>query len=157
MIFLVGFALAICGIFILFATTFLSTQYEYGSENKKIVMFFWSNDFVMYLIGGALAVIFGVTSLIAAVCVVDIQISAHGLREGNEQRYNALVYKAQTESIRDEFGIVNKEYVDEIQEWNEELVKYKAYSENPWISIFYPAEVYEGLETINLEEIKIKD
>lgn len=33
----------------------------------------------------------------------------------NEQKYESLLYKAQTESIRDEFGIVNKEYVDEVQ------------------------------------------
>lgn len=82
---------------------------------------------------------------------------ADGSRASNEQRYKALIYKAQTESIRDEFGIVNKEYIDEVQSWNEYVAKYQAYSNDFWIGIFYPDRQYEGLKTINLEDIKIRD
>lgn len=140
-------------------TRFINGEYKYSCNSCKnrFVVFVWQNELFLCSVGTVLAIAFGVISAISFYDIADIQMKAFGLRESNKQRYNALIYKAQTESIRDEFGIVNKEYVDEIQEWNEELVKYKAYSENPWISIFYPAEVYEGLETINLEEIKMKD
>lgn len=66
------------------------------------------------------------------------------------------MYKVQAENIRDEFGIINKEYVDEVQAWNEDVSKIQAYSNNFWIGIFFPKRAYGGLETINLEDIKIR-
>lgn len=91
-----------------------------------------------------------------SVAIADKRINAVGKMAANVQRYNALIYKAQTENIRDEFGIVNKEYIDEIQAWNEEFAKYQAYSQNLWIGIFYP-EKYEGCALIELESIEMKE
>ena len=79
-----------------------------------------------------------------------------GYVASNEQKYEALLYKAQTESIRDEFGIVNKEYVDEVQEWNEDVVKYNSYSKDKWIGIFYPEKYYSNWKTIDLNDIKMR-
>ena len=91
-------------------------------------------------------------------CVIfTARVTAEGIEEGRYQQYNALMYKAETESIRDDFGIVNKEYIDEIQSWNEELAKNRAYSSNIWIGIFYPERTVNGLNIIDLEDIKIKE
>lgn len=89
--------------------------------------------------------------------IIVAQTQADGLRESNEQKYNALIYKAQTEAIRDEFGIVNKEYIDEVQAWNEDLAKYQSYAHNFWIGIFYPKRAYDGFEIIDLQSIRMKD
>ncbi len=55
-----------------------------------------------------------VIATLMLIFIISQQISADGKKAVNEQVYNGLVYKAQTEAIRDEFGFVNKEYVDEI-------------------------------------------
>lgn len=36
-----------------------------------------------------------------------------------KEREKAILYKAETENCRDEFGLLNKEFIDEVQEWNE--------------------------------------
>lgn len=103
------------------------------------------------------AIISGVTAAVMLILIIGIWTSVDGYRASYEQRYNALIYKSQTESIRDEFGIVNKEYIDEVQAWNEDLAKYQTYSRNFWIGIFYPKRQYEGFEFIDLESIKMRE
>lgn len=104
-----------------------------------------------------ISVICGAIAVIMLFAIIFTHVFAESNRAEYEQKYNALMYKAQTESIRDEFGIINKEYIDEIQEWNEEIAEYQSLSDNFWVGIFYPKTVYEGLEIINLEDIKVKD
>jgi len=93
---------------------------------------------------------------ILAVSVMSIikNISAEGKYNANKQRYEAILYKLNTESVRDKFGLLNKEYVDEIQEWNIDYSKYKAYSENIWIGIMFPKREIEGMDVIDLNNFK---
>lgn len=107
--------------------------------------------------GLVVAALSGAIAFFMLIAIAAIQILADGDKAMWEQRYKALIYKSQTESIRDEFGIVNKEYIDEIQKWNEDLAKRQSYSHNIWISIFYPKRKYDGLEFIDLENIKMRD
>lgn len=108
-------------------------------------------------LGWLIAVISGIVAAVMLICIIGCRVSVDGYRASYEQRYKSLVYKAQTESIRDEFGIVNKEYIDEVQAWNEDLAKYQTYSRNFWIGIFYPKRQYEGFEFIDLESIKMRE
>ena len=103
------------------------------------------------------SVMLGITVVIMLIAIACVNVSGDGYVESTEQKYEALLYKAKTESIRDEFGIVNKEYVDEVQEWNEDAVKYKAYSKSKWINIFYPEKCYGNWKTIDLNDIKMKE
>lgn len=97
-------------------------------------------------------------AIIGMLVVISINnLSGAGYAASNEQKYEALLYKAKTESIRDEFGIVNKEYVDEVQKWNEDVVKYNSYSKSKWIGIFYPEKYYGNYKTIDLNDIKMKE
>ena len=93
---------------------------------------------------------------IMGVIIVATHVTANGEKLANEQRYDSLIYKADTESIRDEFGIVNKEYIDEVQAWNEDVVKYKEWQRDLWIGIFIP-NIYDDFETIDLESIQFKE
>lgn len=71
----------------------------------------------------------------------------------NRVRYETLKYKVETKEYRDEFGIINKSVLDEVQEWNEDLAGYKAMKENFWIGIFYPNNL-DGLESIDISTIQ---
>lgn len=100
-----------------------------------------------------LCMAFAVTAIIA-ICE---NIKADSKRALYIQRYNSLIYKSETESIRDEFGIVNKEYIDEVQMWNEDVVQNQSLMNNTWTSAFYPRKIYQDLKTIDLNTIKMKE
>ena len=155
MIFWIFVLLFIVSIVTLFVTKKISGEYE-KDKSKFNDFVYWHDGPIMYT-SGVFAVIIGIVAIIMFICIVNAQTSADGCKAKYEQTYSALIYKSQTESIRDEFGIVNKEYIDEVQEWNEGLSKYKAYSDNFWIGIFYPKKVYQDLELIDLEEIKMRE
>lgn len=157
MIFWIFVILTVIGIAVAIATTLLSDKYSYKNENNsKMVDFAHRNYEAICFTSAIIAVISGAIVATMLIFIIVAQVSAGGDMASNKQRYAALVYKAQTESIRDEFGIVNKEYIDEVQEWNEDLAKYQTYSESFWIGIFYPKRAYEGFETIDLEDIKMR-
>lgn len=107
-------------------------------------------------------VIFGIIATIAT-CIVCILLfiiignntSAVGEKSKLEQRYEALVYKSQTESIRDEFGIVNKDYIDEVQEWNEAIASNQRMQRDFWLGIFVP-NIYDDFELIDLDSIQYR-
>jgi len=158
MIFWIFVILTVLGIAVIAGVGKIDKKYSYKEEdNTKLVNFFYHNDEPIIWTSGIVAVLNGFVVAFMIVAIIVNQVSADGLRAKNEQRYNALIYKVQTESIRDEFGIVNKEYIDEVQSWNEDVVKYQTYSQSFWIGIFYPDRAYDGFETINLEDIKMRD
>lgn len=71
--------------------------------------------------------------------------------EKNKEIYEGIKYKVTSESCRDEFGLLSKEVVDEVQEWNKDVKYYQAIQDNFWVGIFYP-NVFDQFETIDYEE-----
>lgn len=106
--------------------------------------------------GVSLVVVFGICAIISIIVISVNCIGSEGVRLAYEQRYESLIYKAKSEAIRDEFGIINKDYIDEIQEWNENVVKLKNWEKDFWIGIFVP-NIYGEFETIDLSEISYKE
>ena len=155
MIFWIFVLLFIVSMVTLFVTEKICDKYEKG-KSKFNDFVYWHDESIIYTFG-AFAVISSILAILMFISVVIAQISADGCKAKYEQAYSALIYKSQTESIRDEFGIVNKEYIDEVQAWNAWLSKCKAYSNDFWIGIFYPKKIYQDLELINLEEIKMRE
>lgn len=81
------------------------------------------------------------------------------IRGGSGERRSFRILLKCLESIKpelveDDFGLSNKEVVDEIQEWNMTLVYYQEMRKNIWIRIFYP-DVYGEMDTIEYENLKI--
>lgn len=64
----------------------------------------------------------------------------------------ALEFKLESADIRDEFGLLNKSFVDDVETYNKKLIRHKSLSENPWASAFYPKKVVEGCERIDYEK-----
>lgn len=158
MIFWIFVILTVLSIATIVSTKTISEKHSYEEEeNTKFVNFVYHNEDITSLISGTVAILSGVVVLFMIVAIIVSQTQADGFKAESEQRYEALIYKAQTESIRDEFGVVNKEYIDEVQSWNEDVAKYQANSNNFWIGIFYPHRVFDGFETINLEDIEMRN
>lgn len=68
-----------------------------------------------------------------------------------EERYKAITYKIESNACRDEFGLLNKEVIDEIQEWNEDITLKKNAAHDFWIGIYNP-DAFDQFDTIDYEE-----
>ena len=81
--------------------------------------------------------------------------------EGNNkayvERYVSLLYKAHTVELRDELGMDNKEYIDDIQAWNEEYARIKEYQNSPWLKDFYPQKLLLGLDRIDVTDVEFEE
>lgn len=65
-----------------------------------------------------------------------------------QETHKALIYKLESGACRDELGLLSKSVIDEIQDWNESIVRKKNFQKDFWIGIFYP-NIYDEFETID--------
>ena len=101
---------------------------------------------------------------IPCICLMVILLTCtvfeHGLAERNhavnQVTYESLIYKAEHGNIKDEFGLTNKSYIDEVQAWNEKITKYKSLMNGKWVGCLFPEKEIEGLDVIDLDTIMVK-
>ena len=98
--------------------------------------------------GLAFAIFFGITVIIMSLCLIANYSSVDAEIAENEERYEAITYKLESGACRDEFGLLSKEIIDEIQEWNEEVVYQQNMQDNFWVGIFY-TDVFSRFKTID--------
>ena len=102
----------------------------------------------MWMTGVMLAIVTGIAVIAMSIglCVtystVDAEIAM------NEELYKAITYKVESGACRDEFGLLSKEVIDEVQEWNEDILYYQNMQDNFWVGIFYP-DIYDQFKTID--------
>ena len=97
------------------------------------------------------ALISGATVISMVICIISNQISAPADAMVLREEYKALSYKVESGACRDEFGLLSKEIIDEVQEWNTELIYNKQMHDSFWVGICYP-NIYDGLEVIDYEK-----
>ena len=117
----------------------LNYKYEYSNTSEFILIF-----------GVAVAFIGAVWLLIAGLLLAISQTTITAIRQANAEKYKALTYKLESEACRDQFGLLNKEIIDEVQSWNVKVTYYKAMENNFWVGIYYP-DVYGNLGMIDYE------
>lgn len=88
--------------------------------------------------------------LVLGLILLLTQTNITATRQANAEKYKALTYKLESEACRDQFGLLNKEIIDEVQRWNVKVTYYKAMEDNFWVGIYYP-DVYGDLGTIDYE------
>lgn len=119
-------------------------------RSERLYNFFRYHDDGIVFTGFIVAIITGVV-LVVMICIIcDNYIGIDAKIEQYREHYKALEFKVDSKSYRDEFGLLNKEVIDEIQEWNEELIFNKNIQRNFWSGIFYP-NIYDEFETIDYE------
>lgn len=119
-------------------------------DKKHPIMRKMYDEGVFAWVGGITTIIcvFGVVISLFIIC--GEHMKADSFVETNKETYKALCYKVESESIRDELGLLNKTIVDEIQEWNEDVVYYQEIQDDFWLGIYHP-NVYDQFETIPLK------
>lgn len=94
-------------------------------------------------------------SFVMIIFILSAQIGVAGRICSMQEEYKGLIYKAKTESSRDELGILNKDFIDEVQAWNMNIASGQEWQHDFWVGIFVPP-VYDGFELIDLESITFK-
>ena len=118
----------------------------YVASNKHIIPWDWS-----YL--GAVLLSFGLVFLIfMTISVGVIGITADAMEAANTERYEALMYKMESGVCCDDFGLLNKEVIDDIQAWNEDLARSKMLEKDKWIGVFCP-NIYSDFDFIEYEKL----
>lgn len=115
---------------------------------NKLRKFLYQNDDTIESSGWATVVLSGFIMVIMIIVFVCNYIGINAQVEKTKERYNAITYKVESGACRDEFGLLNKEVIDEIQDWNESITYHKNIQKDLWIGIFIP-NVYDQFETID--------
>ena len=70
--------------------------------------------------------------------------------EANREIYKAITYKVENDAYKDELGLLSKDVIDEIQEWNKDVRFYQNIQDNFWVGIYYP-NVFDEFQIIDYE------
>ena len=101
-------------------------------------------DFAAWIVGITCLIV----TLIMSICIIDAHVSAEAAVAVNEKRYESLVYQYENNIYDNDNDVVGKKQLfDEIQEWNEDLARYKVKQNNFWVGIFY-ADIFDQFEFI---------
>ena len=111
----------------------------------KVFEFEFLGDF-----GYFISIISGLAVIISLFIIIGEYTTMDSYLEKTREQYKAITYKIESDSCRDEFGLLNKEVIDEIQEWNKDVRFYKAAQRDFWVGIFYP-NVFDQFKTIDYE------
>lgn len=108
----------------------------------------WYNDKEITFAGVITTVIFAIVVIVMGVYIGVEHNEAQANLATLQERETALVYKLESGACRDEFGLLSKSVIDEIQSWNESIVRKKNLQNNFWSGIFY-ADIYDEFKPID--------
>ena len=116
----------------------------------KIFEFEFLGDF-----GCAIIIISGLSIIISLFLIIAQYTTMNAYLEKDREQYKAITYKIESNACRDEFGLLNKEVIDEIQEWNKDIRYHQNIQDDFWLGIYYP-NVFDEFETIDYESFEKK-
>ena len=121
---------------------------EPKEKKKKLYYFLYKNDDTFLIIGWVVVVLMLIVFLVCGGIILDANIDKEATVYQLEEQYKALVFKGENDFARDEFGLLNKDIVDEIEYWNTTISYKKKIQNNSWIGIFIP-DIYDQFEVID--------
>ena len=124
---------------------------NWNYKKNKLFNFLYDNDEILKLIGGIITFISGFVIAIMLVVLPYMYIGIDARVEQLKENYKAITYKVESGACRDEFGLLNKEVIDEIQSWNKSVIYNQKMQNDFWVGVFDP-NVYDQFETIDYEK-----
>lgn len=149
MIFWLSVILLIVGSLIIASPSILKNIFK-KDKHENIRHFFAYHDETFVFVGGIIDTIAALAVAIMLLVIVSAHTGVDATIEQDREHCKALEFKVDSKSYRDEFGLLNKEVIDEIQAWNEELTYNKHIQRDFWLGIFYP-NIYDEFQTIDYE------
>lgn len=124
---------------------------DWDYEKNKLFDFLYDNDDNLMVIGGVTTIVSGFVMIIMLTILCCMYIGIDARVEQSKETFDAITYKVESGACRDEFGLLNKEVIDEIQSWNESVIYNQKMQNNFWVGVFYP-DVYDQFETIDYKK-----
>ena len=121
---------------------------NWSYKKNTLFDFLYYNDDTLRFIGDIITFISGFIMIIMIIILCFMYIGIDARVEQSKETFDAITYKVESGACRDEFGLLNKEVIDEIQDWNEDITYYKNLQKDFWVGIFVP-NVYDQFETID--------
>jgi hypothetical protein len=134
---------------LLIGISFVKIGEHYWDPKKHKILY--DHDEFFEVVGWVMAWLGGIATVF---CLIFSLINCIGCNTSitkQEETYKAIVYKIESGACRDEFGLLNKATIDEVQHWNEELAFYKKAQNDFWIGMFYP-NIYDDLQFIDYRD-----
>lgn len=146
------FWLLVIGLFIGIGLWIIGTI---GWDSIKHRWLYYHEDYLS-IIGGVVTVTLSIVLFFTGCFIFAEYNEAQANLAVLRERETALTYKLESGSCRDEFGLLSKSVIDEIQNWNEDIVRKKNLQNNFWCGIFY-ADIYDSFETIDYTHYKTEE
>ena len=124
---------------------------DWNYKKNKLFDFLYCNDDTLEIIGGITTFISGLIMIIMIIILCCMYTGIDARVEQSKETFDAITYKVESGACRDEFGLLNKEVIDEIQSWNESIIYNQKMQNDFWVGIFYP-NIYDQFETIDYEK-----
>ena len=94
---------------------------------------------------GCIAVVISIIVMLCSYTGVDGYIAA------SNARHDSLVYQYENDIYDNDNDLGKRELIKDIQNWNEDLARYKENQDDFWIGIYIP-NIYDQFEFIKLEK-----
>ena len=94
---------------------------------------------------GSIAVVISIIVMLCSYAGVDGYIAA------SNARHDALVYQYENDIYDNDNDLGKRELIEDIQNWNEDLARYKENQDDFWIGIYIP-NIYDQFEFIEFEK-----
>lgn len=135
----------------------ISKKYNWEKDNNsKIVEYVFRHDDELLFAEGATILILGMIVFIMLIIIIYNHCGINARVQKWRETYDALTYKLESDACRDEFCLLNKEIIDEIQGWNEDVKYNQGIQRDFWVGIFYP-NVFDEFETIDYYRYQSSD
>lgn len=129
----------------------------YSKEASELRSYYYSKECDWERACDILVPITVVLVIVAILCLLIVGFAHIGIQAQEialVTEYETLLYKAKTLEVRDDLGLLNKEYVDEMQRWNTKVAQGKYWQRHSWFGVFCP-NVYDNVETISLSNLEM--
>ena len=112
--------------------------------------FLYINDYEIRTAGALTTVISAVVLAIMTIILCCQYIGVDAQVEKNKEIYHAIEYKVTSGACRDEFGLLSKTVIDEVEDWNKDVKYYQTLQNDFWVGVFIP-NVFDQFEIIDYE------
>ena len=103
------------------------------------------------LVGSLINIFTIIILILVLIAGISNYMSAGADKEAAIEKYNAIQYKVSSEAYKDDIGLLNKDVIDEICEWNSDLKWKQKMTHSAFVGALMP-NYYDDLEFIELPD-----